>query len=567
MDRIQELLGRLTELNNEELAELEAAILAEFEANEQQDPTAETVEAMTALADALDSVRGEQGTRAEQAAEIARKASEARDRVRSPQAVPADEPAAVEDEVPAEEPVAVAAAAEEPAEEEAPETVVAAADEPAAEPENQEEPVTASGEIVPPASHQAKPKPQAQLAITAGADIPGYTAGSPLSDMKSVAEAMVARLRTMGRASGGDGEQHIVASIVSSFPEERTLRASDQTGNMAKIEAVTSRQAIVAAGGLCAPVEVRYDVFGLGGLGRPVKDSLPGFSADRGGIRYISPPVLTDLDGSVSLWTVQDDIDAATDGAPDPTKPCLRVACGDEVTVLSDAIPLCLTFGNMGARAYPEMVARHTELGMIWHARYAETRLLTRIGTLSTQVSAARNIGAASDFFSTLSRAAAAYRNRHRMNEDDALRVIAPSWLKDEFQADLAMRMPGDNVEANLAAADSLINSFFSVRSINVTWSLDGEDGQVFGSQADGSLLDFPSSVVWYLFAEGTFLFLDGGTLDLGLVRDSTLNSTNDYKMFVETFEGVAKIGVESLRVEQALAPTGAVAGTVDTNS
>jgi hypothetical protein len=60
-------------------------------------------------------------------------------------------------------------------------------------------------------------------------------------------------------------------------------------------------------------------------------------------------------------------------------------------------------------------------------------------------------------------------------------------------------------------------------------------------------------------------LFLDGGTLDLGLVRDSTLNSTNDYKIFLETFEGVAKVGVESLRVTTPVILAGASAATVVT--
>jgi hypothetical protein len=60
------------------------------------------------------------------------------------------------------------------------------------------------------------------------------------------------------------------------------------------------------------------------------------------------------------------------------------------------------------------------------------------------------------------------------------------------------------------------------------------------------------------LFAEGTFLFLDGGTLDIGVIRDSTLVGTNDYKMFVETFEGVAKVGVESIKVTSTIAVNGA---------
>jgi hypothetical protein len=67
------------------------------------------------------------------------------------------------------------------------------------------------------------------------------------------------------------------------------------------------------------------------------------------------------------------------------------------------------------------------------------------------------------------------------------------------------------------------------------------------------------------MFAEGTFLFLDGGTLDLGVIRDSTLVGTNDYKMFVETFEGVAKIGVESLKVTSTISVNGVAAALRDT--
>lgn len=432
-------------------------------------------------------------------------------------------------------------------------TVTAAANEP--------------GTIEVPADRRPAAK-TAPVAITAGADIPGVTAGSPLPDMKSVANAIVKRLHAMGRTSGGDGEQHTIASIVASFPEDRTLYANDFDGNSVKVANVVTPQAITAAGGICAPVEVRYDLFGLGDRGRPVRDSLAVFSADRGGIRFVTPPVLDDLNGAVSVWTLQDDIDAATAGAPDPVKPCIRVNCGAEVVVYTDAIPLCLTFGNLNTRAYPELVERHTELGMIWHDRFAETRLLTRIGALSTAVTAANTLGAVRDFFVTLEKAAAGYRNRHRMAADSNLRVMLPEWFKNMLRADLAMQLPGDggdNYENTIGIAEAKLNAWFGVRHINVTWFIDGEAGQIMGAQSAGAVNDFPTTLVWYLFSEGTFLFLDGGTLDLGLVRDSTLNGTNDYKIFLETFEGVAKIGIESLRVTSTLKVNGATAGTVDT--
>lgn len=478
--------------------------------------------------------------------------------------------------------VAELAADEEPAAEPSAEVAELSVDEAGAEPstttpeaelasdnisEISEEPVTASLpndlDVQAPAANapvvaSASVK-YAPVAIVAGADIPGVTMGSELPDLRSVAQAIITRRHAMGRTSGGDGEHHMIAQFSTVFPEERTLDRTDADGNRAKIDGAV--ESLVAAGGIAAPEEVRYELYGLGEDVRPVKDSLAVFGADRGGIRYITPPVLADLNGAVSLWTLQDDIDAAAGSSP--TKPALRVAAGAEQTVNIEAIPLILTFGNMGARAYPELVERQTKLGMIQHARFAETRLLTRIGSLSTAVTAAKELGAARDIFVQLDTAAAGYRNRHRMDEKAPLRVIFPAWFKNALRADLTKQLPGDGNDDTFGLADAKINAWFSERNINVTWTVDGETGQILGAQAAGALNDFPTTVIWYLFSEGTFLFLDGGTLDLGIVRDSTLNATNDYKLFFETFEGVAKVGVESLRISSQLSIAGASVGTV----
>lgn len=411
---------------------------------------------------------------------------------------------------------------------------------------------------------------RAVVSITAGGDINGVSMGADLPDMKAVASAFHKRLHDIRRSTGGDGEQFTVATIHHDYPEERQLFSGDVDNNNAKIEAVTSPEAIVAAGGFCAPVEVSYDIFGFGVTDRPVKNSLASFQADRGGIRYTTSPVLGDLDAAVSTWTLQDDIDAATPGNPDPTKPCLRVDCGDEIVVHVDAIPLCLTFGNLQSRAFPELVERNNELALITQARYAEVRLLTRIGALSTQVSAPQKLGASRDFFVQIDQAAAGYRSRHRLDPDESLRVILPAWFKNQVRADITRSMPAGDDTDRFGIADNIVDSWFTARHINVTWHLDGEAAnagqaaQIFGAQTAGALNSFPAQVVWYLFSEGTFLFLDGGTLDLGLVRDSGLNATNDYKMFVETFEGVAKVGIESLRIVSTLKINGASAGTVD---
>ena len=655
------MLDTLTELNEDQLAELQSAIVGEFETVEKEDPTPQTVDAMTSLADMLDTVRNEAKRREAQVEELAARAAEAAMRVKgeaedAPKAEGEAEPMeedkeaeeapavpAMEEEKPADkepmaeastavetgselstddtiaetvveatpatevaveaapatEPVAEAAVTEVKAEEAAPAefaaeeakveavaeeapAVTAAADEaPVAEavveatPEaeastttetaqvieqkEQEAPVTAavSSEETSNIEVPADRRPVAQasvaaVAITAGADIPGYSAGSEVKDMTEVAGLMAKRLHGFRNVNGGNGEQHIVASFSTSFPEERTL-TNDAESNWAKIQAVTAPEALVASGGHVAPFEVKYDIFGIGTTARPVRDCLPKFQANRGGIRFVTPPVLSSYANAVGVWTNAVDTNPGTD-----TKLSLTVAAAAETTVATDAVTLQMQFGNLATRAYPELIARHNELGLIQHAREAEQNLMTKIGAASTAITSTSLIGFGRDFLVQLGRAAAAYRSRHRLETDAPLRAIIPGWVKDAMVADLTIAMPGDNT----LNAYAEIDGYAASRGVNLCTSL---DATVFGSQSAAAMLEFPDSFAWYLFAEGSFLFLDGGTLDLGIVRDSTLVGTNDYKMFVETFEGVAFVGVESLQITSTINVNGVAAALRDT--
>ncbi len=686
-------MDQLAELGDDQVVELQSSILKQFELVEKEDPTPQTVDAMTSLADMLDGVRNEVKRREAAAIELAQRATEAASRVygqdgekeeenmeakteEAPMAeeapvapmteeAPAEEapvsdtpapmeeekkmdeaaemPVAPEKETPSDmeedekkkeektmteasteagkntefstesqietpAPVAVVeepvvAAAEESvapaATEEAPTAEVASAEAPVAEAvaetvvdapvsaeasvetvegaeasiqetstqaseptlvqENMEAPVTAAANAdnlnieVPADRRPTSRTSAAPVAITAGADIPGYTAGSPLTDMSAVAEAMAKRLHGLRRVNGGDGEQHIVASVTTSFPEDRTL-TQDAESNWAKINAVTSPEALVASGGHAAPFETKYDIFGLGTTARPVRDALPRFQADRGGIRFVTPPVLSSYGNAVGVWTNAVDTAPGTD-----VKASLTVSAAAEQTVATDAVTLQLQFGNLMTRAYPELIARHNELGLIQHAREAEQNLLSKIGTASTAVTTTSLIGFGRDFLVQLGRASAAYRSRHRLEADAPLRAIIPAWVKDAMAADLALAMPGDSTLNAYAEIDGYVAS----RGVTLSASL---DQNVFGAQSSSAALnEFADSFTWYLFAEGSFLFLDGGTLDLGIIRDSTLVGTNDYKMFVETFEGIAFVGVEALAITSTISINGVAAALRDT--
>ena len=617
VDQIKQMLDTITELTDDQIVDLQGAIVSEFESVEKEDPTPQTVEAMTTLADMLDTVRGEAKRREAQAQELAARAAEAAMRVKgeaegdmetpeveaeeapeAPEAVEEEEEmkpmeeASITEEAQttlstetaenAEAHVAEAAVAEVVAEVPAQAEAAVVATEAVAEVIVEAEAATTTTTIQEPAQEEQKEQEAsmsaaasnesvevefqapadrsltatteefAPVAITAGADIPGYTAGSEIKDMKEVAEAMAKRLHGLRRVNGGDGEQHIVASFSTSYPESRQL-TQDAEANWAKVQAVAGPEALVASGGHSTPFAIKYDIFGVGTTERPVRDSLPKFQADRGGIRFITPPVLSSYANAVGTWTNATDTSPGTD-----VKTSLTVSAATENTVATDAVTLQLQFGNLMTRAYPELIARHNELGLIQHAREAEQYLLGKISSASTAVTTSSLLGFARDFLVQLGRASMGYRSRHRMASDAPLRVIAPSWVKDAMVADLAMNMPGDS---NLAAAGE-IDGWMASRNVNITFT---PDQNVIGSQGATSLVEFTDSFTWYIFAEGSFLFLDGGTLDLGIIRDSTLVGTNDYKMFVETFEGIAFVGVESLAVTSTIAVNGTAAALRDT--
>ncbi len=84
-------MDQLAELGNDQVTELQSEILSAFESVEKEDPTPQTVDAMTSLADMLDGVRNEVKRREAAALELAQRASEAASRVYGQDDEPAEE--------------------------------------------------------------------------------------------------------------------------------------------------------------------------------------------------------------------------------------------------------------------------------------------------------------------------------------------------------------------------------------------------------------------------------------------------------------------------------------------
>jgi hypothetical protein len=399
-------------------------------------------------------------------------------------------------------------------------------------------------------------------------------AGQPVDDVEHAAVIAAAAIeRQVAQRHGWQGRELIplVTSRVE-FPAERQL-GRDEWENERRLAEVTGPEALVASGGICAPVSVDYSVSSIATPDRPVRSALAQFGAARGGLRYVIPHSLASVasDGGVSVWT------EATDANPGGnTKPHATFLCQSVNEAYVDAITSIISFGNFQARYAPEQVAAYMETTEAYHSRVAEAALLAAISGGSVRSTADNyEIGAARDFLATLDRAASAYRYRNRLAPDFPLRVIYPQYVNDAIRADLTKSMPGDSGGGSerLAVSDDEIAGWLRVRHINSSTTYDsvttssayngGVSLQGFGAQGNGQLQPWPLTTLCWMYHEGAWIFLDGGELTLGMVRDSTLNAKNDYQWFSETFEKAIFRGHESLEIAMKIAPLGTSVGTV----
>ena len=572
MDQFNERLGRLAELSDDEVTALEQELVAAFDAADGEGD----VDTMSQIADSLDTVRAESQKR--------QAAAPAPDAAAPDAAAPAAAPVAASVEAESQDEIeastdtpttddAVIAEAEAIVAEAAEDLAETSAETPAPEGENMD--IDLNSEEVPDEN-----KPGAEVSripatvIRAGGDIPGIPAGSEITEFDDVADALSSRINSLRNTTGGNGEQIVVASLQSMVEEEdHILRRGDVVGNAKKVRDARDPEALTAAAnGWCAPRTPVYNIFGIGSTDRPVRDSLTSFQADRGGIVLSTPPKLSDAGYGAGLWTwYGNEWQAANDpasGTPTvDTKILYEATCPGEVTFDLEATTSQIKFNNMMSRAFPELVRRNTELALIAHARFAESRTLRAMWALTTAKVTEDNsvpLGAARDTVFTLATLATSFRGRHRMGATETMDCWAPSWLRDQVAMDLMLQTPGDSV--GLSVALSEIDGYLSARNIKMNWYIDNVAG--FGTnQIPQTATTVPVTAAVIMAPPGSFLYLDGGTLDIGLVRDGDLVSTNQYIEFVEEFSAVAFPGIEALGISLPVKVIGGTAITEDTTA
>lgn len=396
--------------------------------------------------------------------------------------------------------------------------------------------------------------------LVASNAVPGLSEGAAL-DHKSLSLAITKKRHGFGSASAGTYERIVLGTALSDLPNKVTGGAEE---NFAVFSSVaqdwksfrSQETALVASGGNCAPLEPSYEFFRLAEALNPVESALPTVEAPRGGIRFITPPIWTQASPGVRVTTEEEDADGYP---PTEPKPCVHVECQPIEECRVDAVSQCVTFGNLNYRVFPEQVEAFLADLAVAFTSTKEIHYLDAIDNASTAVTGvASGYGATRSYTLSILQAAANYRRRQHMAPDAVLSLMLPSWFVDFIKADLVNdHMMGLGF---LTAGEAEVNAWLASANLDVAWYYDSATGagQAFNAaQGAGNQNIFPLSVVAYLFAPGTFVRLDGGTLDVGIVRDSTLNGTNDLQIFSEQWIQVCMVGLESLRLEIDLCPTG----------
>lgn len=487
--------AELAELDDDALTALIESLTAEFD--RLLDEGSRDVATMTALADDIDRVTAEVTGRETAAAEADAAIAALTERVRGSNDEPPEGDA---------EPETV----DETADEDARVPVLAAAGVPAR---------PALGDIA-----RRTPRPRIEqrrtpsIAITAASDLPGVSPGANIS-LDQVALSFHDRARTLG-----EGQRAPVARV--EIPHTHRL-GTDPTQNARTISDLIGQPdaaALVASGGWCAPSQPLFDLFDIGPDTNDLFD-LPGLGTDiRAGVMVPSFYTIGDAAGALWNWTEANDIDAAdNNGTGDVVKPCLKIPCPTWTEARLEAEGLCVTHGNLSDRAWPELTRQFLSIVMGAHQRRVSAAKIAKV--ISGAVVVAPGAGmtpsdAVGDLLNVISLAASDMRSQYRVSKTRSIDVLLPSWVVDVLRSDLAMRAGVDM----LSVTDSQVVGYLTARGIRPQFTPDWQP-----LYASAPAVAWPATVTFVAWFTGAYVAIDGGSIDLGVVRDSTLNATNDF--------------------------------------
>jgi len=501
------------------------------------EPTIEQVDEAEALVASISAIEGEQATRAAAVKDAAERFAAARTTFSAEaevEEVEAEVEASVEDDTVEE----VEASVEET--EETDEAVVTAAAVNHTKAQKFTAAKAVARKVTRPNVAEAKP-----VVITAAADVPGYSTGSTLGDMDTVAKALMNRVKGFApfnkQAAAAVNSQSAgqpvlnkfgVASFGLTFGADITAtQGNDYSAVKAAIKGRQDPHGALTAAGWCAPSETVYSF-----IADYVVDGLvtvPEVNAPRGGLNLTTGPERSSQGTALTdFGFVQTEAQAEAG----TVKTCETIDCPDFVDHRLDAIGYCYKIPLLTQKAYPELITDALKFAGVLYAHKVNARLINDMVALSDTVAFFGYGPSFSDTLEALSIIAVKERRKFNVGVNAVMEVKLPEWVREVFRADLSRR----NAVTTDAITDAEIDANFSTRNLVVEYVADWQE-------LTGTDAVLPGNFQAMIFPAGTFIKAVEDVINLSAVYDAASLSINEYTgVFFEQGILVAKAGYAS---------------------
>lgn len=319
-------------------------------------------------------------------------------------------------------------------------------------------------------------------------------------------------------------------------------------------------EAIVATGGPCAPLQPTYEINSVaevqGNLQAFLETTTAGRS--RGGVRYTPPIDYSSLADGIGIGLC----DNST------SKPVVAVtACPTDVEVCVRPISRRIKFDNLNYVVYPELVEYMLDHLAVMEDEAVEVEVLDRIDALTTSnvdlTGEYDGYGSSRGTVALILAIAHHFRKQLRMKTDAVVDIIAPDVLVEVVKADM---VNDHDLGSGFLSRPTIDLQIEFLRRFNINLAFNYYDSTAVGypssehrsSTFNKANIFLPGSGRIYVSVPGSLMIADGGSLDLGIVRDSTLNAANDLELFSERWFEVFKPGQNVRSYDLAFDTSGA---------
>lgn len=407
-----------------------------------------------------------------------------------------------------------------------------------------------------PVEEVARPK----AAITAAADVPGYSAGQEVDGIDGIKDGVEAVMTSLARTRGATRVEKAIATITlgrtdglvaSNYPDGVSLM--DAARDQKRLASEHGKGSLLAAAGWCAPSETLYDLCGSESLDGLI--DLPSVQVDRGGVRFTKGPQFADFYAGASFHFTEAQLIAGVE------KECVVIPCPTFQDVRLDAFGVCIGVDIPLESAYPEVVQRWTEGTLTAHAHRRSALLIQKALTIAGAAVTVANPWptATGSILTALELVVMGERQRYRLPFNETMEAAFPFWIKAAIRADLAIRTGVDT----LAVTDEQINAYFASRGVRAQFLYNWQP-LVGTSTGAGPVIDFPSTLEILVWPAGSLVQGTKDIITLNGVYDSTGLAENRYTaLFTE--EGISLMNPchEVRRVSIALQVTGLTAAAI----